>query len=275
MAKRQVIIYNAMVRDVSAEEFAYGEGWQEGKAGTRRSNNPYQNMPFRSEWDRGWVKGSTEAKLSRHSRQGEYPIGPGSKMTRRVGDAEYTHHTLRSREEAEAIAAKYRPDYQDVKVVEFEPTVKSLSGRNNKSTFRISVGKLKQHDAAERMYNSNVAHIGVRGAGGPAWCGNNRAGFSFAKEKFQTLPAEARCKNCQAKMERFASKREAKDFKSERGYQAKIFSSNGNVVGTSPVYIDQYDAENWLTKSLEKAKKLGFYVTGKTFAGFFDPAMVS
>lgn len=66
----------------------------------------------------------------------------------------------------------------------------------------------------------------------------------------------------------------SKDFKSERGYQAKIFSSTGGVVATSQPYLNEAAANKWLQKKIEAVIKLGHRVSGKVFPGFFDPYLL-
>lgn len=65
--------------------------------------------------------------------------------------------------------------------------------------------------------------------------------------------------------------RDAQDFKSERGYQAKVFSSTGGVVATSPPYLKELTAQQWLSKKVDQAIAKGYRVSGKVFPGFFDP----
>jgi hypothetical protein len=75
--------------------------------------------------------------------------------------------------------------------------------------------------------------------------------------------------------EGFAGFHHQQDFKSERGFQAKVFSSTGGLVAQSPVFLNESKANRWLQERIEQAIKAGFRVTGKVFPGFFDPAMVA
>lgn len=69
--------------------------------------------------------------------------------------------------------------------------------------------------------------------------------------------------------------RDSKDFNSERGFIAKVFSANGRVVAQSEPFLSDSPAEDWLRKQIDKAARLGYHVTGKVFNGYFDPAQLA
>ena len=66
-----------------------------------------------------------------------------------------------------------------------------------------------------------------------------------------------------------------KDFKSERGWIAKVYSSTGSVVAQSPAFLSEKLANRWMQERIEKAIKMGYRVTGKVQPGFFDPWQVA
>jgi len=61
------------------------------------------------------------------------------------------------------------------------------------------------------------------------------------------------------------------DFRSERGFVAKVYSSTGGIVAESPPFIDEKKARYWMSERIEKAIKMGYRVRGQVMAGFFDP----
>jgi hypothetical protein len=95
-----------------------------------------------------------------------------------------------------------------------------------------------------------------------AWQAGYRQGRNKAQMRSNYHKGELRNKKFEAP---------SRDFKSERGFQAKVFSSTGGVVATSPPFLKELPAQQWASKKIEEALKKGFRVSSKVFAGFFDP----
>lgn len=51
--------------------------------------------------------------------------------------------------------------------------------------------------------NAGICHMGSRGAGSPAACGNQRAHMTFGSEQFGAMPTEQRCKRCEGKYDKW------------------------------------------------------------------------
>lgn len=67
--------------------------------------------------------------------------------------------------------------------------------------------------------------------------------------------------------------RDHRDYKSERGYVAKVLGPNGSVLAQSPeAFISERSARNWLTAQIANFAKFGRHVTGSVAHVFFDPA---
>lgn len=69
--------------------------------------------------------------------------------------------------------------------------------------------------------------------------------------------------------------RDAKDFKSERGYVARILNSlTGNQLQQSPPFISERSANRWIQEQIVNFVKLGKKVSGKVDLIFYDPALI-
>jgi ribosome modulation factor len=96
-----------------------------------------------------------------------------------------------------------------------------------------------------------------------AWQAGYKAGQNQARLRKNYRKGELRNKRFEKPLQR--------DFRSERGYQAKVFASTGTVVATSPPFLKELTAQQWLSQKVNEALKKGFRVSGKVFPGFFDP----
>lgn len=54
---------------------------------------------------------------------------------------------------------------------------------------------------ASNAYNAGIMHLGRRGPGSEAACGNRRAHATYGKEQFRAAGSDAQCKRCAAKLE--------------------------------------------------------------------------
>ena len=68
--------------------------------------------------------------------------------------------------------------------------------------------------------------------------------------------------------------RDQSDFKSERGFVAKVLNANGSAIATSQPFISDRSAQRWLNEQKENFAKMGKRVTGQIAHVFFDPDRV-
>lgn len=81
---------------------------------------------------------------------------------------------------------------------------------NARAMIKVTLDKIADARGTN-VRNAGICHLGSRGTGSPAACGNERAHQTFGSEQFGAKPAEERCKRCEGKYNKW------QEMKAKRG----------------------------------------------------------
>lgn len=95
----------------------------------------------------------------------------------------------------------------DMLTAKGKAALSSAQGQEEVRSGRTGRADAARADGPSNVVNSGIYHLGRRGPGTDPACGR-RAHMTLAREQFETLPLEARCKRCQAKLEKWNAIRE-------------------------------------------------------------------
>lgn len=91
-------------------------------------------------------------------------------------------------------------------------------------------------DGPSNVSNAGLVHLGSRGPGSAAACGNSRAHMTMEKEKFRALPSGSQCQRCQEKLAKWDQ------MKAAREGDAFTLASGILTTGSEPGGLVQVDA---------------------------------